>query len=234
MLREGTHKHCEPSFLEVNPFNSTHVNTRLMKRNLKLPTSWPTAVRTPVAQQVASYDVAGKEAAGEEGVAGEGGSGAEGGGVEAKEASGVCRGPTRRWWADGSRPVASPTRAPCASSRSTTAPAPSASSASSTHPSTGTSRLTPSSALLGPVIPGATKLVQLIPRRWLRLRIRCTSDLEPLPPKRICSEPIWLRVHSIDELKSTGTCVVLEGELKAPPEGATGQVVRTSPTTVCS
>lgn len=32
-------------------------------------------------------------------------------------------------------------------------------------------------------------------------------------------------VHAIDELKSTGTCVVLEGELRAPPEGATGQVV---------
>ena len=31
-------------------------------------------------------------------------------------------------------------------------------------------------------------------------------------------------VHAIDELKSTGTCVVVEGELKAPPEGAT-QVV---------
>lgn len=32
-------------------------------------------------------------------------------------------------------------------------------------------------------------------------------------------------VHAIEELKSTGTCVVLEGELRAPPEGATGQVV---------
>ena len=31
-------------------------------------------------------------------------------------------------------------------------------------------------------------------------------------------------VHAIDELKSTGTCVVVEGTLKAPPEGAT-QVV---------
>jgi hypothetical protein len=32
-------------------------------------------------------------------------------------------------------------------------------------------------------------------------------------------------VHAIEDIKASGTCVVLEGELRAPPEGATGQVV---------
>jgi asparaginyl-tRNA synthetase len=39
-------------------------------------------------------------------------------------------------------------------------------------------------------------------------------------------------VYAIDEIKSTGTCVVLEGELRAPPEGATGQVVELHATKV--
>ena len=39
-------------------------------------------------------------------------------------------------------------------------------------------------------------------------------------------------VHAIDELKSTGTCVVVEGELRAPPEGATGQIVELHATKV--
>eukprot|EP00227_Mantoniella_beaufortii_P003598 CAMPEP_0197613932 /NCGR_PEP_ID=MMETSP1326-20131121/59263_1 /TAXON_ID=1155430 /ORGANISM="Genus nov. species nov., Strain RCC2288" /LENGTH=586 /DNA_ID=CAMNT_0043182801 /DNA_START=57 /DNA_END=1817 /DNA_ORIENTATION=+ len=39
-------------------------------------------------------------------------------------------------------------------------------------------------------------------------------------------------VHDIDVVKSTGTCVVLEGVMMAPPEGATGQLVELHATKV--